>query len=90
MSVRVDLQSIPAGYFIDRRGALGVMTGQYTLLEYQAAGFSTKCEGFFLNSVYGLPNWNPLILRQRVVVLARSAQNSSRMHSKKTKFADAK
>jgi hypothetical protein len=48
MSARVDLQSIPAGYFIDRRGALGVMTGQYTLLEYQAAGFSTKCEGFFL------------------------------------------
>jgi hypothetical protein len=38
----------PAGYFIDRRGALGVMTGQYTLLEYQAAGFSTKCEGFSL------------------------------------------
>jgi hypothetical protein len=48
MSVRVDLQSIPAGYFIDRRGALGVMTGQYTLLEYQTAGFATKCEGFFL------------------------------------------
>jgi hypothetical protein len=48
MSVRVDLQSIPAGYFIDRGGALGVMTSQYTLLEYQAAGFSTKCEGFFL------------------------------------------
>jgi hypothetical protein len=48
MSVRVDLQSIPAGYFIDRRGALGVMTGQYTLLEYQTTGFSHKCEGFFL------------------------------------------
>jgi hypothetical protein len=38
----------PAGYFIDRGGALGVMTGQYTLLEYQAAGISTKCEGFSL------------------------------------------
>jgi hypothetical protein len=48
MSVRVDLQSIPVGYFIDRRGALGVMTGQYTLLEYQTAGFSPKPEGFFL------------------------------------------
>jgi hypothetical protein len=48
MSVRVDLQSIPAGYFIDQRDALGVMTGQYTLLEYQTAGFSPKCEGFFL------------------------------------------
>jgi hypothetical protein len=40
MSVRVDLQGISAGYFIDRRGALGVMTSQYTLLEYQTAGFS--------------------------------------------------
>jgi hypothetical protein len=48
MSVRVDLQGIPAGYFIDRRGALGVMTGQRTLLEYQA-------KGFHLNSAYGLP-----------------------------------
>jgi hypothetical protein len=48
MSVRVDLQSIPAGCFIDRRGALGVMTGQYTLLEYQTAGFFHKGEGFLL------------------------------------------
>jgi hypothetical protein len=38
----------PAGYFIDRGGALGAMTGQYTLLEYQAAGISTECEGFSL------------------------------------------
>jgi hypothetical protein len=56
MSVRVDFQSISAGYFIDRRGALGVMTGQYTLLEYQTAGFSPGCErSFCLNSAYGLP-----------------------------------
>jgi hypothetical protein len=56
MSVRVDLQGIPAGYFIDRRGALGVMTGQRTLLEYQAAGFfSPNAKGFHLNSAYGLP-----------------------------------
>jgi hypothetical protein len=48
MSVRVDLQGISAGYFIDRRGALGVMTGQYTLLEYQTVGFSPGCEGFLL------------------------------------------
>jgi hypothetical protein len=41
------LQGIPAGYFIDRRDALGVMTGQYTLLEYQTTGFSPRCEGFF-------------------------------------------
>jgi hypothetical protein len=55
MSVPVDLQGISAGYFIDRRDALGVMTGQYTLLEYQTAGFSPGCEGFCLNSDYGLP-----------------------------------
>jgi hypothetical protein len=48
MSVRVDLQGISAGYFIGRRDALGVMTGQYTLLEYQTAGFSPGCEGFLL------------------------------------------
>jgi hypothetical protein len=48
MSARVDLQGIPAGYFIDRRDASGVMTGQYTLLEYQTAGFSPRCEGFLL------------------------------------------
>jgi hypothetical protein len=48
MSVRVDLQGISAGYFIDRRDALGVMTGQYTLLEYQTAGFFPGCEGFLL------------------------------------------
>jgi hypothetical protein len=48
MSARVDLQGIPAGYFIDQGGALGVMTGQYTLLEYQTAGFSPKREGVFL------------------------------------------
>jgi hypothetical protein len=41
MSVRVDLQVISADYFIDRGCALGVMTGQRTLLEYQAAGFSS-------------------------------------------------
>jgi hypothetical protein len=48
MSVRVDLQGTSAGYFIDRRGALGVMTDQCTLLEYQMAGFSPGCEGFLL------------------------------------------
>jgi hypothetical protein len=42
MSVRVDLQGISARSFIDRRGALGVMTGQYALLEYQTAGFSPQ------------------------------------------------
>jgi hypothetical protein len=47
MSVRVDLQGISTGSFIDRRGALGVMTGQYALLEYQTAGFfSPSTKGF--------------------------------------------
>jgi hypothetical protein len=56
MSVRVDLQGISAGYFIDRRGALGVMTGQRTLLEYQTAElFFPHAKGFRLNSAYGLP-----------------------------------
>jgi hypothetical protein len=48
MSAQVDLQGIPAGYFMDRRDALGVVTGQYTLVEYQTAGFSPRCEGFLL------------------------------------------
>jgi hypothetical protein len=57
MSVRVDLQGISAGSFIDRRGALGVTTGQYALLEYRTAGFSPQStKGFCLNSAIGLPN----------------------------------
>jgi hypothetical protein len=48
MSVRVDLQGISTDYFIDRRGALGVMTGQRTLLEYQAAGFSSRTRRVFV------------------------------------------
>jgi hypothetical protein len=72
------------GYFIDRGGALGVMIGQYALLEYQAAGFPPGANGFLLDNVYGLPNWDSLrILRQGAVVLTRSAKDSSRMHSKK-------
>jgi hypothetical protein len=56
MSVRVDLQGISAGYFIDRRGALGVMIGQCTLLEYQTAGsFFPNANGFRLNSACGFP-----------------------------------
>jgi hypothetical protein len=39
--MRVDLQVIPKGYFIDCESALGVMTGWRTLLEYQEAGFSS-------------------------------------------------
>jgi hypothetical protein len=47
MSVRVDLQGISAGYFIDRGDALGVMTGRRALLEYQAAGFSSRMRRVF-------------------------------------------
>jgi hypothetical protein len=38
----------PGGYFIDCEGALGVMTGWRTLLEYQAAGFSSRMQGIFI------------------------------------------
>jgi hypothetical protein len=48
MSVRVDLQGILAGYFIDQESALGVMTGWRTLLEYQAAGFSSRMRRIFI------------------------------------------
>jgi hypothetical protein len=40
-SMRVDLQGTQGDYFIDYESALGVMTGWRTLLEYQAAGFSS-------------------------------------------------
>jgi hypothetical protein len=52
MSARVDLQGIPAGYFIDQGGALGVMTGQYTLLEYQTAGFFSQVRRVFSLTVF--------------------------------------
>jgi hypothetical protein len=48
MSVRVDLQGISAGYFIDQGGALGVMTGRHALLEYQTAGFSSRMRSVFV------------------------------------------
>jgi hypothetical protein len=92
MSVRVGFQSISAGSFINRRGALGVMTGQYALLEYQTAGFfSPSTKGFCLNSAYGLPNRDLLwILRQGAAAFARSAQGSSRMRSRKDEIHGSK
>jgi hypothetical protein len=48
MSVRVDLQGISAGYFIDRENALGVMTGWRARLEYQAVGFSSRMRRVFI------------------------------------------
>jgi hypothetical protein len=86
----VDLQGIPAGYFIDRRDALGVMTGQYTLLEYQTAGFSPRCEGFLLEQCLWIAESGSSVdFAPRGIVLERSSQDSSRMHSKKIRTMDA-
>jgi hypothetical protein len=38
----------PGGYFIDCESALGVMTGWRALLEYQAAGFSSRMRRVFI------------------------------------------
>jgi hypothetical protein len=43
----VDLQGTQGGYFIDCESAFGVMTGWRTLLEYQAAGFSSRMRRVF-------------------------------------------
>jgi hypothetical protein len=48
MSVRVDLQGISTGYFIDLESASGLMTGWRALLEYQAAGFSSRMRRVFI------------------------------------------
>jgi hypothetical protein len=74
--MRVDLQGTQGGYFIDCESALGVMTGWRTLLEYQAAGFSSRMRRVFsLNSVYGSRFEDFLrILRQGVVAFTYSAR----------------
>jgi hypothetical protein len=54
--MRVDLQGIPEGYFIDWESALGVMTGWRTLLEYQAAGFSSRMRRVFIEQCLWFPN----------------------------------
>jgi hypothetical protein len=54
--MRVDLQGIPEGYFIDWESALGVMTGWRTLLEYQAAGFSSQMRRVFIEQCLWFPN----------------------------------
>jgi hypothetical protein len=92
MSVRVDFQGIPTGYFIDRRGALGVMTCQRTLLEYQAAGFFPKCEGFSLEQYLQIAVSGIFcgFLRQGASVLTYSAQGSSRVCLRKDKIHECK
>jgi hypothetical protein len=44
------------GYFIDYESALGVMTGWRTLLEYQAAGFSSRMRRVFIEQCLWFPN----------------------------------
>jgi hypothetical protein len=44
------------GYFISRESALGVMTGWRELLEYQAAGFSSRMRRVFIEQCLWFPN----------------------------------
>jgi hypothetical protein len=46
----------PGGYFISCESALGVMTGWRALLEYQAAGFSSRMRGVFIEQCLWFPN----------------------------------
>jgi hypothetical protein len=46
----------PGGYFISCEGALGVMTGWRALLEYQAAGFSSRMRRVFIEQCLWFPN----------------------------------
>jgi hypothetical protein len=46
----------PGGYFIDCESALGVMTGWRTILEYQAAGFSSRMRRVFIKQCLWFPN----------------------------------
>jgi hypothetical protein len=56
MSVRVDLQGISAGYFIDRKGCIGSDDWPaYTVGIPNGRVFFPNAKGFHLNSAYGLP-----------------------------------
>jgi hypothetical protein len=46
----------PGGYFIDCESALGMMTGWRVLLEYQAAGFSSRMPRVFIEHCLWFPN----------------------------------
>jgi hypothetical protein len=89
MSVRVDLQGISADYFIDRGSALGVMTGQRALLEYQAVGFSSRMRRVFVLMDCRFEDLQR-ILRQGASVFACSAQASSRIRLRKNKIHGCK
>jgi hypothetical protein len=56
-SMRLDLQGTQGGYFIDYESALGVMSGWRTLLEYQAAGFSSRMRRVFIEQSLWFLNW---------------------------------
>jgi hypothetical protein len=89
MSVRVDLQGISSDYFIDRGSALGVMTGQRALLEYQAAGFSSRMRRVFVLMDCRFEDLLR-ILRQGASVVACSAQASSRVRLRRNKIHGCK
>jgi hypothetical protein len=44
------------GYFISCESALGVMAGWRALLEYQAAGFSSRMQRVFIKQCLWFPN----------------------------------
>jgi hypothetical protein len=44
------------GYFISCESALGLMTGWCALLEYQAAGFSSRMRRVFIEQCLWFPN----------------------------------
>jgi hypothetical protein len=44
------------GYYIDCESALGVKTGWRALLEYQAAGFSSRMRKVFTEQCLWFPN----------------------------------
>jgi hypothetical protein len=92
MSVRVDLQGTPEGYFIDWERALGVMTGWRTLLEYQAAGFFSRMRRVFVEQCLWIPELGIFcgFLRQGALVFAYSAQVKFPNAFKKSKVRSCK
>jgi hypothetical protein len=54
--MRVDLQGNQGGYFIDCESALGMMTGLRALLEYQAAGISSRMQRVFIEQCLLFPS----------------------------------
>jgi hypothetical protein len=88
MSVRVDLQGIPADYFIDRESALGVMTGRCALLEYRTAGFSSRMRRGVVRTVPTDCRIKDFlqILRQGRFVFACSALASPRIRLRKNEI----